>query len=366
MSTTAKSFFSTDENQIVLRRFSGGLDALPVNFNSVPNFLPHLRQFIVVLLNNSNSFDRLCSVNIEWIGGQFISSIQEFQNSTLDKKSGLLIPIFTMSYRFICELDFSQPDDLGFELRGFKNFVENNLETFPADEKQQLVYANYIMPVNIAKKLIHSPALAEFKAFTETANAAKELKRNWDNELEDKSKEIEALRSGIDRIKTTYNFVGLIQGFEVLATAKKDERRRSFYSLIGLGMLMVIPPVFQVLFTAFNIESINSHKDVLIYSLPPLLALEVILLYLFRVVLLNFRNVTAQLLQINLRMSLCQFIQSYSEYSTKIKKADASALDKFENIIFSGISSNNDTLPSTFDGVESLANLISSIRGGKG
>jgi hypothetical protein len=96
--------------------------------------------------------------------------------------------------------------------------------------------------------------------------------------------------------------------------------------------------------------------------LPPLLALELILLYFFRVVLSNFRGLQAQLLQLNLRVSLCQFIQSYSEYSSKIKKTDASALERFEAIVFSAVTSNADKMPATFDGVEQLAKLVSSLR----
>ena len=100
-------------------------------------------------------------------------------------------------------------------------------------------------------------------------------------------------------------------------------------------------------------------------SSDQLIALEVILLYLFRVVLLHFRGVSTQMLQINLRISLCQFIQSYSEYSMKIKKQDAGALEKFETLIFSSITSDSDALPSTFDGVEQIAKLVNSIRSGK-
>jgi hypothetical protein len=69
-----------------------------------------------------------------------------------------------MAYRFICELDFSQPDDLSYELRTIRTFVEENLEKFVGTDRQQLIYANYVMPANITKKLINTPALAEFNA----------------------------------------------------------------------------------------------------------------------------------------------------------------------------------------------------------
>ena len=365
MSTTAVSFFSKEENQAVLRRFSLALESVRTIEPSAPDVLVPLRQFFKILIPNTNAFDQHCAVNIEWIGQPFIGELIAFSETKLENQTNALLSIFISAYRFLCELEFSQPGDLSFELRNIKNFVDENLEKFVSTDRQQLVYANYVMPANITKKLIHSPVLAEFRSFAETAKAASDLKLVWDEEIKAKSEEIETLRQGLSRITTTYNFVGLVKGFENLASAKKGERRRSFISLLALGAAMVVPVAAQLWFTAYHIDTIDSHRNTLMYSLPSLIALEVILLYLFRVVLLHFRSVTTQLLQINLRITLCQFIQSYSEYSTKIKKQDAGALEKFESLIFSGITSDSEVLPSTFDGVEQIAKLVNSIRGGK-
>lgn len=363
MNTTDVSFFSTEENQAILRRFALTLESVQEIEPPAPDVSKPLKTFFKILIANTAAFDQLCNTNIEWIGRQFIEQLVEFSATKPEKKSDLLNLIFTMAYRFLCELDFSQQGDLSFELRAIRNFVEENLEKFSGPERQQLIYANYVMPANITKKLIHSPALAEFKSFAETAKAASALKEEWENEIKKKSEEMEALRDGLGRITTTYNFVGLVKGFENLASTKKREHRRSFASLLLLGALMVVPVAAQLWFTANHIETIESHRNTLIYSLPPLIALEVILLYLFRVVLLHFRGISTQMLQIDLRISLCQFIQSYSEYSTKIKKQDAGALEKFESLIFSGITSDSEALPSTFDGIEQIAKLVNSIRG---
>lgn len=64
------------------------------------------------------------------------------------------------------------------------------------------------------------------------------------------------------------------------------------------------------------------------------------------------------MVQIELRKTLCQFIQNYSDYSKNIKEKDANSLEKFENLIFSGLVTNEDKLPSTFDGIEQLTKLI--------
>lgn len=363
MSTTATSFFSKEENQAILRRFALTIESIPEIELPAPAVIAPLKHFFHILVSNTGAFDQHCATNIEWIGQRFIGELSTFSETKPENRADVLISIFTSAYRFLCELEFSQPGELSFELRGIKSFVEENLEKFTGVERQQLVYANYIMPAHVMKKLINSPALAEFNSFAETVKGATDLKVAWDKEIKDKNEEIEALRNGLGRIATTYNFVGLVNGFENLASVKKGERFRSFVALVMLGAVMVIPVLVQLWFTATNIETIDSHRNTLVYSLPSLIALEVILFYFFRVVLSNFRNVTTQLLQINLRISLCQFIQSYSEYSTRIKKQDAGALEKFESLIFSGITSDSGSLPSTFDGIEQIAKLVNSIRG---
>lgn len=363
MSTTAVSFFGTEENQAVIRRCNLALSSTPPLEPPDPNVVPPLSNFFRILVVNTDAFDQHCAANIEWIGQHFLSELINFTEAKAEKRGAILVSIFTLAYRFLCELEFSQPGDLSFELRGIKAFVDENFEKFSGTDRQQLVYANYFMPAHVAKRLINSPALAEFRSFAETVRTATDLKATWDKELQDKNVELEALRGGLERVTTTYNFVGLVRGFETLASAKKTERFRSFIALLVLGAVMVIPVATQLWFTTTNVETIDSHKNTLIYSLPPLIALEVILIYFFRVVLSNFRDVTTQLLQINLRISLCQFIQSYSEYSMKIKKQDGGALEKFESLIFSSIAPGGEALPSTFDGVDQIAKLISGIRG---
>lgn len=363
MSTTSEAFFNKEENQAILRRFALALQSAPSPGHSTLDVIPYLRQFFKILIANTSAFDQYCTVNIEWIGQQFIDGISNFNETKSEDRQESLASIFVSAYRFICELEFSQSGDLSFELRSIKGFVADNLENFSVSDRQQLVYANYIMPAQITKKLINSPALVEFKKFAETAKAAEDLKIVWDRELKEKNEEITVLRAGISRAVTAYNFVGLVKGFESLANVKEKEQRHSFISLLALGIVMVLPILTQLWFTVSRIDTVDSHRNTLIYLLPSFITLEVIFLYFFRIVLSNYRSVSTQLLQIDLRISLCQFIQNYAEYSTKIKKQDASALEKFENLIFSGIAMDGAILPSTFDGIEQIAKLVNSVRG---
>jgi transcriptional regulator of heat shock response len=87
-----------------------------------------------------------------------------------------------------------------------------------------------------------------------------------------------------------------------------------------------------------------------------------LLIYFFKVLLAQYKSVKAEIIQIQLRQTLCQFIQSYAEYAKEIKSKDASALEKFENVIFSGITPSSDKIPSTFDGMDQITKLLKEIK----
>lgn len=363
MTTTAMSFFATEQNKAAIRNFSATLRSLQPLAPPYPEIVQPLRSFFTVLEANTDAFDQHCPINIDWLGSRYIGLLVNFMEQRSEKAAEQLLDIFTTSYRLLCELEFSLPGELSIELRSIKNFVDENLESFQGVHRSQLVYANYIMPANVAKRLMNDPSLADFKAFASSALAAKNLKEAWDKELVEKRAEIDGLRDAIDRVKTRYNFVGLVKGFEALVEAKQSERRRSFIALLVLGALMLVPVCAQLGYVLSNSDKIASHLAMAIYTVPAILTIELILLYFFRVVLLNYRGLQTQLLQLDLRITLCQFIQSYAEYSAKIKKADPAALERFEAVVFSSVISDSEKLPTTFDGVEQLAKLVKSIRG---
>lgn len=127
-------------------------------------------------------------------------------------------------------------------------------------------------------------------------------------------------------------------------------------------MLLLSPVLVELTFINNHIGILDGYKNELLFSLPPLITIEVLLIYFFRVVLVHFQSIKTQLLQLELRKSLCQFIESDSTFSADIKARDPSALEKFENLVFSGLISSEENLPSTFDGIEQLAKLFKGIK----
>ncbi len=366
MSTeSTTSLFADPSNNALLRRFVGTLRRLPRESVTPKGLLFNLVLIIDLMINQPNKFDEYGSLNAEWIGKDFFSEIEVNLSSLIEgQQVQSKIPlIFTFAYRFLCEVEFTKPGALDIEEGNVSNFVHQNLEAFEGSERQQLIYAAYAMPAQVAKKLIGHSAITDFRKFSEAVEESKNLREQWDKELEKRQNLLNGLSENINKLTSEYNFVGLVNGFQKMKVMKESERSFSFKSILGIGTLMLLLPAVQIAFVMTNLAVIEMHRSVLVYSLPTIVAVEIILLYFFRVVLAQFRSVKAQLLQVDLRISLCQFIESYAEYVSKLREKDSTALSKFEALIFSGLVTEESGIPSTFDGVEQVASLIRSLRG---
>lgn len=88
-----------------------------------------------------------------------------------------------------------------------------------------------------------------------------------------------------------------------------------------------------------------------------------VLLYFFRISLSNIKSLKSQLLQIDLRLTLCSFIHNYAG-DTEVLRNDKTkdSFEKFESVIFSPIVSTEDKMPNTFDGLEQLTAMIKEFK----
>lgn len=75
------------------------------------------------------------------------------------------------------------------------------------------------------------------------------------------------------------------------------------------------------------------------------------------------RSIQSQLLQLDLRMTLCRFIQSYADYAVDLKKKHPDGFEKFESLIFSPLVSSDDKVPNTFDGLDQLSSVVNIVKG---
>lgn len=218
------------------------------------------------------------------------------------------------------------------------------------------------MPADILKRHLNNKDLIAVSDFQEKLDEAKKLKQQWDGEIATKQEAVDILDKRLEKIQIGFNFVGLYQGFSDLSEKKEKELRWLFWSLIGMSILILGPLILEFA-TISRSSASNSFKLSDLVKLIPLVSIELILIYFFRIILMNYRSTKAQIMQIELRQTLCQFIQSYSEYAAELKSKDPTSLEKFESLIFSGILSDSEKLPSTFDGIDQIGALLKNLKG---
>lgn len=352
-------FFSRSISKTALNRFKGRMDSIGTEdeFEIARN--SHIHTVIHSMAKSPDQWDKYCEINIGWIGDSFISRISD-ESENLTKEA--LDDIYSMCFRFLFELYLSMKNDLAREFEKARIFAFGNIDQFEQNSKQQIEYAIRDMPINIFKTIANSDSITSIKDFNELSISADNKRKEWEKEISEKEKRVNKLKEALTTYESGFNFVGLFDGFNELSKEKNTEKDNLLFWLKFMGFIIVAPLIAEIIVLYFNLDDIDKIKSVLALSLVPTISLVAIFIYYFRVILFNYKSIKSQLLQIELRKTLCRFIQHYSEYSVPIKEKDKSSLEKFENIIFSGIVSDDDNLPSTFDGVEQLGKLIKAVK----
>ncbi|WP_143330358.1 hypothetical protein [Chromobacterium haemolyticum] len=366
MEVNITSFFDTLETENLLATSIKNLSLAKFKSQLEANIASNLAEALRIIKKNKTKIDELCHSNIKWIGDAYLRHLNNLSSHNGETDQTTLFEAFSFSYRFLREMELLQPEEASFELNKIFQFVDDNLNALPDIVKQQILFANFSMPAQILKRLIHDPKLKAFKDFETTVAESKKIKTEWDESIKDRENKIKDVEAKLSQITTKYNFVGLVHGFQDLQREKKKEAKSSFITLIFLSLALIAIPASELYLITSNIEknitTLESLKSILIFTIPALITIELFTLYYFRIILTHFKSVKAQILQLDLRISLCQFIESYSSYASDIKKTDPSALGKFESIIFSNLVSEDTKIPATFDGIEQLANIAKAIK----
>ena len=323
-----------------------------------------LRQVLKIIKTNAEEIDKNCSINVEWIGDQTVNALKNL-NVFSDDKDNEAYMVAAFIYRFITEFDLSIQGDLSMELRAFSNGVDENLSKFTGAAKDQINFARQGMAAAVVKKIVNTEEFGSLRNIA-TATARVESRiQEWNASLEATEQKATQLSEALEKHTRAFNFVGLHEGFADLADDIKDELKTAQKQMIGFGGLVLMPGLFELyLIWSKTVDLTSLSIPTLIASSLAVVALTLLVLYFFRIALRKADACRAQLIQVRLRMSLCRFIQDYASYSSDIKSKNEGALEKFESLIFSGIVSSDEKLPSTFDGIEQLASLAKSVRGG--
>lgn len=193
----------------------------------------------------------------------------------------------------------------------------------------------------------------------------KETSDNIQKSADEKLEDVKRLDDRLKNLKQGFNFVALSDGFSRMLNEKKKSKKWILLLLFFIAVIISAIPLFKIIPACETIPICKIFSDgtnLTWQQIAISAGLELVLIYFFRVVLFHYRTVQTQIMQLDLRLSLCQFIQSYAEYAKEIKTNDKDALDKFENLIFSSILSSDEKIPSTFDGLEQLSSLIKQFK----
>lgn len=182
----------------------------------------------------------------------------------------------------------------------------------------------------------------------------------WTAALEQWDSRVREIESSLKRDVEELNFVGLSKAFSQLIEKARKQKKLQIVWLVATGALLILvptlTPAYLLLHGGWNVTAV-------IPIAVPALVIELMLLYFFRIFLKNFYSLDAQETQLQLRNSLCAFVQSYAEFVGKVRTApDSKVLERFEALIFSGISSDAAALPSQFDGLEQVVRLVNEFK----
>lgn len=323
----------------------------------------------IILKKMSESDDcwlSICPFNYHYIDESFEKKLNFLKQNW---NSEILDYIFLISIRFLQEAELTMRRQYREKIWNDSDIYERIWDWFKSLKNDDITHNN-ISQLNYIQNDYSLMLLNDYlgnKSFQAFLNYEENIKKieqqstilqktsdNIQKSADEKLEKVKQLSDTLENLKQGFNFVALSDGFSRMLNEKKSSKKWILRLLFLIAVIISAIPAYKF----FSDGGINLTWQQIAISA----GLELVLIYFFRVVLFHYRTVQTQIMQLDLRLSLCQFIQSYAEYAKEIKTNDKDALDKFENLIFSSILSSDEKIPSTFDGLEQLNSLIKQFK----
>ena len=340
------------EHKHLIDPYISSLDALS-NLNSSETEKRDLcTKMLKAISADPEKYDELTPLNTNWWHNNIVSSMANRKN---DPES--IAELLRILSRIAREATLRQPYIPKPPESDLLTYFEFGKEGLSQDEKENADFIWASMPKYIAMEQLSGIALKQQDVDNSIAKWKKEL-----SEIETKVAQHE---ENLKKHHQKYNFVGLSKAFHEMFKEKKREKNKILFLLVIVGLLITTPLFLQFANnedTAFMRIASGDITPVAVSKLLSLVALEIIFVYFFRIVLHNFYSAKAQLMQLDLRQSLCAFIESYVDFAQEKKSKGSESLSRFEAVVFSGISAEASNIPNTFDGIEQLAKLIKELK----
>ncbi|NNB04709.1 hypothetical protein HBN83_02200 [Pseudomonas fragi] len=337
-----------------LREIEGELSGVA---NANRESLHFMKKFVWLaireIISRPREFDESCEFNISLFSQRFVDELKLYGTN---KKYA--VSLFCYCYRFAAEFELKSETGLSEALRiAWQDITNLELSEYP-EAKSQVSYANGQMTIQIVRSFLRDPAIDNFKSFAKNVDLVKHESLEFDRLYLERESRVSELEKRLKRSEQEYNFANLNNGFNGLKQAKVKEKILTLVAIWFFGALLLALPLVKL----FGLLPTSENISLEIPNIIALFGVEILLVYFFRVLLHNFRSVKLQILQIDLRMTLCSFIESYIDFATEARKSDKESLSRFEQLVFSEVIAGDSGLPSTFDGFEHISSIVGRLK----
>lgn len=320
-----------------------------------PIFIQLLIQMLQKVYDNPNSFDEFCQDTIAEYKTRIPNALIKICNGESSQKYKILL--FEFFHRLMCEHAFrsrySHQQDSSFSIR---SDIIKNLTNLPIELHPEILYDNHAMPALWVNKILTSENFKKAEKFLSRTDEFDNFIRTSGASLDHQIEKVNALKDELNSYQVGFNFVGLYKGFHDLKEQKIKSLKSTKLGLYFLGLCLLL----SVALSFYYAPDFDSTKIPRIISA---IGFDVLLAYYFKIFLSNFNKTKEELSAIDLRMTLCQFIQSYAEFAKEINAQSPSTLEKFDTLIFSSLESTiNNQASTNFDGVDQITKLVEIIK----
>ncbi|ARA44358.1 TPA: hypothetical protein ACUI6X_005314 [Klebsiella pneumoniae] len=378
----------TDSYQSSIDSISNFIDNNFTHYNEIPENLSRLddsvladciivvawRYFKNLYIHRRDSLNKYTSYNQKFLHQGNTPSLQELKDDKFYFLNKILRILF--EYNFWASDDFGPPMFLSPEILEKLDKLKP-----PSDFQVNFIWIERSMPAALTKDLLLSDKFSFLtKIAVDVENLESTISHNIEKGLEDVENKTNELREQVNELiqssnssihslneydsklkeyKSDYNFVLLSKAFSNLRGKKRTEFQINNFIVLIFSLCLTCIPLIALANHIKGWYIVELNLSSLAYYLP-LLSLELLLFYFMRLYYIEGKAIKAQLLQIDQRLSLCEFIHDYVE-TKKNSGAEKESWSLFEKLIFSPIQVTSENIPSLLDGASSIAELAGKV-----
>ena len=308
------------------------------------------------------------AININLLAHQNKILLKVFNNESSNYFSGkqVIEALYVVLYADIYEASLLTKGI--FQLRDFKEDIENfnsYSNSLSSEIFEKVTRLWFIVPKEVFTRHLDQHLDDEIIKTVELLKSNEKFIEEKISITNTLKVDIQKIKYSLEEQKREYNFIGLSDGFRLLRDQKKVELKWQNIAYYILMITIILLIIIKTTWSAYYLNINNLNSPIFIITAISTILFLFILLYFFKISLVNTRSIKSQILQIDLRLTLCQFIHNYETDTIKLRNENMKdSFDKFESVIFAPIVATEDQMPATFDGLEQLTGILSSFNKG--